>query len=108
MLGLLPELIGLMEEEDLIIELPMYEEIMAYTWSSFGIEDRAKYWAERAREHWAVLAGPESWEAKRTGQLENDVKGHYTWMSWEEDPWEGVGHGHPWGDDSSGKHDHDH
>ncbi|KAF2873778.1 hypothetical protein BDV95DRAFT_541144 [Massariosphaeria phaeospora] len=109
LLGLLPDLISLLDEEDLILERPMYEEILAYTWSSFGIEERAKYWAGRAQQDWSTLAGKESWEAKRTRELESDVKAHATWMSWEGDPWEGVGQGHPWdekeGDDH---HDHDH
>lgn len=103
-IALLPELIALMEEEGLIIELPMYEEILAYAWSSFGIEDRAKHWAGRARRHWEVLAGVESYEARRTGELEGDVKGHATFATWEGDPWEGVGKGHPWGEDN--EHDH--
>lgn len=95
-----------MEQESLLVELPMYEEILAYTWSAFGIEDRAKYWGGRARKHWGIIAGKESWEAKRCADLEGDVKAHYTWMSWEgEDPWEGVGVGHPWDRED---HDHDH
>ncbi|KAF2646373.1 SET domain-containing protein [Massarina eburnea CBS 473.64] len=104
LLGLLPNLITLLEEEGLTTDLAMYEEILAYTWSSFGIEDRAKYWAGRARRHWGIVAGESSWEAKRTGELEDDVKNHFTWMSWEGDPWEGVGEGHPW----DREHDHDH
>lgn len=107
-LATLPPLISLLEEEELIVELPMYEEILAYTWSSFGIEDRAKHWAGRARRHWEILAGVESWEARRTGELEGDVKTHYTWMSWEGDPWEGVGKGHPWDEREEDGHDHDH
>ncbi|KAF1958018.1 SET domain-containing protein [Byssothecium circinans] len=107
LLGLLPNLITLLEEEDLPNELAMYEEILAYTWSSFGIDERARYWAGRARRHWSVVAGKGSWEAKRTGELERDVKGHYTWMSWEGDPWEGVGEGHPW-DREEHEHDHEH
>ncbi|KAH7384133.1 hypothetical protein DE146DRAFT_727354 [Phaeosphaeria sp. MPI-PUGE-AT-0046c] len=109
LLGLLPNLIKLYDDEDLHTETPMYEEILAYTWASFGIPDRAKYWAGRASQHWAVLAGKESWEAKRCGDMEKDVKAHATWMSWEgEDPWEGVGQGHPWDDRDGHDHDHDH
>jgi hypothetical protein len=112
LLGLLPNLIQQLEEEDLIAELPMYEEILAYTWSSFGIEDRARYWAGRAQRHWSVVAGGESWEQKRCGELERDVKAHGTWMTWEGDPWEGVGKGHPWdereGDDHNHEHEHEH
>jgi hypothetical protein len=108
LLGLLPNLIKLYEEEDLHTETPMYEEILAYTWSSFGIADRAKYWAGRARKHWTVLAGRESWEAKRCGDLERDVKTHATWMTWKGDPWEGVGQGHPWDEKEGHDHDHDH
>jgi hypothetical protein len=100
-------LIKLYDDEDLHTETPMYEEILAYTWSSFGIAKRAVYWAGRASRHWAVLAGKESWEAKRCGDLEKDVKSHATWMSWKDDPWEGVGEGHPW-DEREGDHDHDH
>jgi hypothetical protein len=89
----------------------MYEEILAYTWSSFGMVKRAKYWAGRAKRHWAVLAGKESWEARRCGDLEKDVRGHATWATWKDDPWEGVGEGHPWdereGDDGH-EHEHDH
>ncbi|KAF1921550.1 hypothetical protein BDU57DRAFT_545010 [Ampelomyces quisqualis] len=97
LLGLLSNLIKLYDDEDLHTETPMYEEILAYTWSSFGIPDRAKYWAGRARQHWAVLMGKESWEAKRCGDLENNVKAHATWMTWEGDPWEGaLEEGHPW------------
>jgi hypothetical protein len=107
LLGLLPELIHLLEQESLLVDLPMYEEIMAYTWSAFGIEDRAKYWGGRAKKHWAVIAGKESWEARRCADLEQDVRAHFTWMSWEgENPWEGVGVGHPW--DREDDHDHDH
>ncbi|KAJ4362403.1 hypothetical protein N0V83_010496 [Neocucurbitaria cava] len=109
LLGLLPNLIKNLEEEDLHTEIPMYEEILAYTWSSFGIEVRAKYWAGRARRHWAVIAGKESWETKRCADLENDVKAHASWMSWDgEDPWEGVGQGHPWDEREGDDHDHDH
>ncbi|KAF1837754.1 SET domain-containing protein [Decorospora gaudefroyi] len=108
LIGLLPDLISLLEEEELVDELQLYEEILAYTWSSFGIEDRARYWAGRASQHWAVMAGRESWEAKRCADMEKDVKGHSTWMSWDgEDPWEGVGEGHPW-DEKDHAHEHDH
>ncbi|CAI6341393.1 unnamed protein product [Periconia digitata] len=107
LLGLLPDLISLLEAEDLIRELPMYEEIMAYTWSSFGIEDRARMWAGRAAKHWSIVAGMESWEVKRMRDMERDVRGHGTWLGWDgEDPWEGVGKGHPW--DEHEKHDHGH
>lgn len=107
LISLLPPLIKNLEEEGLIAELPMYEEILALTWSTFGIADRAKYWAGRARKHWAIIAGKESWEQRRCGDLEDDVKSHATWMTWEGDPWEGVGQGHPW-DEREGDHDHDH
>lgn len=108
LLGLLPNLIKALDEEDLHTDTPMYEEILAYTWSSFGIEDRAKYWAGRARKHWGVLQGKDSWESKRCGDLEDNVKGHSTWMTWEGDPWEDVGEGHPWDEKLNEKHDHDH
>ncbi|KAF2026862.1 hypothetical protein EK21DRAFT_102934 [Setomelanomma holmii] len=107
LLGLLPNLIMTLEEEDLHTETAMYEEILAYTWSSFGWEDRAKYWAGRARKHWAVVAGKDSWESRRCGDLEDNVKGHASWMTWEGDPWEDVGKGHPWDEKLNG-HDHDH
>lgn len=97
LIALLPPLIKLMDEEDIIIEKPMYEEILAYSWSTMGIEKRAKYWAERARRHWEIIAGKGSWEAKRTRQLEEDVKGHGTFATWDKDPW----------DDSQWKSDHD-
>lgn len=96
-LSVLPSLIRNLEEEDLIAELPVYEEILAYTWSMFGKEDRAKYWAGRAQQHWAVVAGKESWEQRRCGELEQDVKNHKTWMSWKGEPWDEEkegGHGH--------------
>jgi hypothetical protein len=67
----------------------MYEEILAYTSSSFGMLDDARYWAGRARRHWGVVAGRESWEQRRCGELEEDVKGHATWKSWEGEKWEG-------------------
>lgn len=109
LLGLLPNLIKLYDDEDLHTETPMYEEILAYTWSSFGIPDRAKYWAGRARQHWAVLQGKESWEAKRCGDMEKDVKAHATWMTWEGDPWEGaLEEGHPWEEREGHDHDHEH
>tara|TARA_R110002003_G_scaffold388_13_gene19393 strand:- start:31788 stop:32312 length:525 start_codon:yes stop_codon:yes gene_type:complete len=109
LLGLLPNLIKTFEEEDLHTETPMYEEILAYTWSSFGIEHRAKYWAGRARKHWGVIAGKDSWESKRCGDLEENVRGHATWMTWEGDPWEDVGKGHPWDEKlNDNHHDHDH
>ena len=108
LLGLLPNLISLLEEEDLHTEMSMYEEILAYTWSSFGIADRAKYWADRARKHWAVIAGKGSWEQKRCGDLEDHVKAHTTWMSWKGDPWEGVGQGHPWDEKEGDDHEHGH
>ncbi|KAF2851546.1 SET domain-containing protein [Plenodomus tracheiphilus IPT5] len=106
LLGLLPSLISQLEQEDLHTDLPMYEEILAYTWSSFGIEHRAKYWAGRARKHWAVVAGKDSWEQRRCGDLENNVKGHSTWMTWEGDPWEDVGKGHPWEGEEGNLHNH--
>jgi len=107
LLGLLPNLIKAFDDEDLHTETPMYEEILAYTWSSFGIEDRARYWAGRARKHWGVLLGKESWESKRCGDLEENVRAHATWMTWEGDPWEDVGEGHPW-DEKLNEHEHDH
>ena len=98
-----------MEEEGLLVELPMYQEILAYTWSAFGIEERAREWGGKARWGWEIVAGRESWEARRCGELEGDVKGHYTFMSWEGgDPWEGVGEGHPWDREEDHDHDHDH
>lgn len=100
LIALLPQLISLMEKENLTIELPMYEEILAYAWSSMGIEDRAKHWAQRARKGWEIVAGKESWEAKRMRTLEDDVKGHGTWMTWDKDPFDNS----VWEDD----HDHDH
>lgn len=108
LLGLLPNLIKALDEEDLHTETPMYEEILAYTWSSFGIEDRARYWAGRAHKHWGVLLGKDSWESKRCGELERDVRGHKTWMTWEGDPWEDVGEGHPWDEKLNGGYEHDH
>lgn len=88
LLSLLPSLIKTLEEENLIVDLPAYEETLAYTWSMFGKEDRAKYWAGRAQRHWAIVAGKESWEQRRCGELEQDVKSHKTWMSWKGDPWQ--------------------
>ncbi|RYO36402.1 hypothetical protein AA0111_g3072 [Alternaria arborescens] len=108
LLGLLPKLIEQLEQEELFAELPQYEEILAYTWSSFGIEDRARYWAERAQKHWAVVAGKESWEQRRCGELAENVRGHSTWMTWEGDPWEGVGQGHPWDEKEGEGHEHGH
>ena len=91
----------------MLLELPMYEEILAYTWSAFGIEARAKEWGGKARRGWEVVMGKESWEARRCAELEGDVKSHYTWMSWEgEDPFE-MGDGHPWFREGENDHDHD-
>ncbi|KAL6709226.1 hypothetical protein ACN47E_002042 [Coniothyrium glycines] len=91
LIALLPKLISQMEEEDLIIERPIY-------------------WAGRARRHWAVIAGKESWEQRRCGELEENVSGHSTWMTWEGDPFEGIGQGHPWEEkeDENQDHEHDH
>ncbi|KAH7355791.1 hypothetical protein BKA66DRAFT_502655 [Pyrenochaeta sp. MPI-SDFR-AT-0127] len=90
LLRLLPSLIKVLLEEELHAEVPQYEEILAYTFSSFGVEERAKYWAGRARKHWAVIAGKDSWEQRRCGDLEDDVKGHATWNTWDGEPWQGV------------------
>lgn len=108
LIALLPKLISQLEEEGLIFERPRYEEILAYTWSSFGIEERARYWAGRARRHWAVIAGKDSWEQRRCRELEENVTGHSTWMTWKGDPWEGVGQGHPWDEKEGEHHLHDH
>lgn len=98
----------MLDEEGLIVELPMYEEILAYTWSAFGIEERARKWGLRARDHWGVVAGRGSWDERRVGEFVSDVRAHYTWSSYEgEDPWEGVGKGHPWDEDED-EHDHEH
>ncbi|KAH5720389.1 hypothetical protein HBI20_103840 [Parastagonospora nodorum] len=94
LLGLLHNLIKLYDDEDLHTETPMYEEILALTFSSFGIAHRAKYWAGRAKKHWAVLLGQESWEAKRCGDLEDDVRMHATWKSWKGEPYDGYENGH--------------
>jgi hypothetical protein len=85
-----------------------YEEILAYAYSSFSIEKRARYWAERSERHWEIVAGKRSFEAKRLNDFLADVKGHGSWGSWKEDPWEGVGKGHPWDDHSDEDHDHEH
>jgi hypothetical protein len=98
----------LLEEEGLYAELPMYEEILAYAWSAVGEEGRAEAWAERAEVHWEIVAGKGSWEAKRCGELARDVKGHYTWRTWEGDIWEGVGMGHPWDEREGDDHEHEH
>ncbi|KAI8932101.1 hypothetical protein NX059_010986 [Plenodomus lindquistii] len=90
LLRLLPSLISQLQEEDLHTDVPKYEEILAYTWSSFGFEDKAKYWAGRARKHWAIIAGKDSWEQRRCGELEDNVTGHSTWKTWKGEPWEDV------------------
>ena len=87
LLRLLTSLVALLKEEGLVAQLPMYEEMMAYTWSSFGKEDRAKYWAGEAQKHWAIVAGRESWEQRRCGDLERNVTAHETWMSWDGEAW---------------------
>ncbi|KAF2189040.1 SET domain-containing protein, partial [Zopfia rhizophila CBS 207.26] len=79
LLGSVPDLIGLLQEEGLIAEIPQYEEILAYTLSQLGDEHRARYWARRARKGWEIVAGKGSWEAERTGALERDVLGHPSW-----------------------------
>lgn len=106
LLGLLPDLIDLLDQEDLVIEMGAYEEILAYAYSSFSIEKRARYWAERSKRHWEILAGKGSFEAKRLNEFLGDIEGHGSWGAWKEDPWEGVGQGHPW--DGHEGHDHDH
>jgi hypothetical protein len=85
-----------------------YEEILAYAYSSFSIEKRARYWAERSKRHWEIVAGKKSFEAKRLSEFLADVKEHGSWGAWKEDPWEGVGKGHPWDDHSDEDHDHEH
>ena len=89
LLRLVVNLVTLLMDEGLVAQLPMYEEMMAYTWSSFGREDRAKYYAGEAQKHWAIVAGRESWEQRRCGELEKDVKAHKTWMSWDGEAWIG-------------------
>lgn len=84
-----------------MIEKPMYEEILAYSWSALGIEERAKEWASRARKNWEIIAGKESYEARRTRELEQDVKGHGTFATWEKDPWDDS----VWEDDDHHNHD---
>jgi hypothetical protein len=101
LIAILPNLIKLLDEEDLIVERPMYEEILAYSWSTMGMEERAKYWAARARKGWEIVAGRGSWEVKRTAELEADVKGHGTWATWDKDPWDD----NQWEDDD---HEHEH
>ncbi|KAF9736616.1 hypothetical protein PMIN06_003396 [Paraphaeosphaeria minitans] len=106
-IALIPRLVTLLEEEGLYAELGMYEEILAYAWSAVGSEGRARAWAERAGVHWGIVAGGDSWEARRCAELAGDVKGHYTWSTWEGDIWGGVGQGHPW-DEREGDDHHDH
>ncbi|KAF2743525.1 SET domain-containing protein [Sporormia fimetaria CBS 119925] len=103
-IALLPPLIKLMDEEGLFIEKPMYEEILAYSWSVLANEGRAKYWAGRAARDWEIIAGKESGEARRTRVLWRDVKGHGTWATWDKDPWDDS----VWEDDDHHDHDHDH
>ncbi|KAF2438986.1 SET domain-containing protein [Karstenula rhodostoma CBS 690.94] len=107
-IALIPRLVALLEEEGLYAELPMYEEILAYAWSAVGEEGRARAWAERAGVHWGIVAGKDSWEARRCEELAADVKGHYTWGTWEGDIWEAVGKGHPWDEREGDDHDHEH
>jgi hypothetical protein len=109
LIAILPRLVSLLEEEGLLIEKPMYEEILAYSWSTLGIEKRAKYWAERARKGWEIVAGKGSYEVKRTRALEENVRGHGTFATWDKDPWDDsqweeddIHHEHP------GMHDHAH
>ena len=69
-----------------------------------GIESRAKEWAARARKGWENIAGKESWEAKRTGELERDVKNHPTFATWDKDPWDDSA----WENDEHHDHEHEH
>jgi hypothetical protein len=94
----------MMDKEGFVIEKPMYEEILAYSWSALGIADRAKYWAGRARKGWEIVAGKSSYEVRRTRELEDDVLGHGTWMTWDKDPWDD----NVWEEDDHHHHDHDH
>jgi hypothetical protein len=103
-IAMLPTLVQLMEEEGLVIEKPMYEEILAYSWSALGVEPRAKEWASRARRDWEIIAGKESYEARRTRALEEDVKGHGTFATWDKDPWDDS----VWEDDDHHHDGHEH
>jgi len=108
LLGILPNIIELFDEEGLVVDTPGYEEILAYAFSSFRNERRAREWGERALKHWEVLAGKNSFEAKRLRNFLANMEIHGSWGTWKEDPWEGVGKGHPWDDHSDHGHDHDH
>ncbi|KAF1970659.1 SET domain-containing protein [Bimuria novae-zelandiae CBS 107.79] len=87
---ILPKLISLLDEEGLLAEMPLYEEILAYAWSAVRDKEKARAWAERARWHWGVVAGKESWEARRMGELAENVEGHFTWGMWEGE-WASLG-----------------
>ncbi|ORY15292.1 hypothetical protein BCR34DRAFT_508666, partial [Clohesyomyces aquaticus] len=79
LLKLAHEMVELLEKEDLVVERPRYQEILAYAYSQLGKEEDTREWARQAREGWEVVAGKESWEARRMRELEGDVRGHGSW-----------------------------
>ncbi|KAF2264739.1 SET domain-containing protein [Lojkania enalia] len=102
LIGWLPELIDLMNEEGLIVDRPQYEEILAYAWNAIGDEQRAKQWAGRAKLGWEILAGKDSWEVRRTRQLEENPKWHPSWKMYNPEEHDVDDHNH------DQDHDHEH
>ena len=72
-------MVQLYEEEDLRVERPRYEEILAYSYAQMGREEEARSWVGRAMEGWRVVGGEGSWEVRRVRELWADVRGHGSW-----------------------------
>ncbi|KAF1994318.1 SET domain-containing protein [Amniculicola lignicola CBS 123094] len=110
MLAYLPPLLELLDKENLTSEKPQFEEVLAYVWSVFGQEARAREWGEKAKKGWEVLAGRESWEARRLRDFVADVKGHGSWGIWPEGEFEEeyLEGDHVHDDDEEHEHEHGH
>ena len=72
-------LLQLLDEEKLIKEKAKYCEIAMYAANQLGDEEQAKKYGECAQEEWRVMAGPDSFEVRRVGDLLKDPKKHPSW-----------------------------
>jgi hypothetical protein len=77
------KLLSLYDEEGLYAPRARYNEVAAYAASAMSNEEEAKKYAGISRSYWEVLAGKDSWEAKRMAEFEADPKGHPSWGSGE-------------------------
>jgi hypothetical protein len=80
LLGLLEQLLKLYDDEGLITPKPRYYEIAAYTANQLGDEYAATSYAQMAFRHWSIVAGPESWDARRMEAMLEDPKKHPSWL----------------------------